>query len=103
MGTAIVDVDRIEAFRRDGFVEVPGLLDPDELDRFGAAVDRAVERRTREAVGRTSEPDQSPTLQARIFEISERLRPDSLRQTLKASWMARSAFREVGLLDSTTP
>ncbi len=48
METAIVDADRIEAFRRDGFVEVPGLLDPDELDRFGAAVDRAVERRTRE-------------------------------------------------------
>jgi hypothetical protein len=31
-----------EAFRRDGFVHVPGVLDADELARYGAAVDEAV-------------------------------------------------------------
>jgi ectoine hydroxylase-related dioxygenase (phytanoyl-CoA dioxygenase family) len=37
---------RIDAFRRDGFVRVPGLLDAAEVERFRAAVDRAVAART---------------------------------------------------------
>jgi ectoine hydroxylase-related dioxygenase (phytanoyl-CoA dioxygenase family) len=36
----------IETFRRDGFVRVPGLLDPAEVDRFRAAVDAGVAERT---------------------------------------------------------
>lgn len=36
----------IDAFRRDGFVRVPDLLDPAEVDRFGAAMDVAVRERT---------------------------------------------------------
>jgi ectoine hydroxylase-related dioxygenase (phytanoyl-CoA dioxygenase family) len=36
-----------ERFRRDGFVIVPGLLRPDELERYGRAVDEAVARRKR--------------------------------------------------------
>jgi ectoine hydroxylase-related dioxygenase (phytanoyl-CoA dioxygenase family) len=36
-----------ERFRRDGFAVVPGLLTPEELDRFGRAVDEAVARRKR--------------------------------------------------------
>ncbi|MGO9564425.1 MAG: hypothetical protein ACLPPV_17390, partial [Candidatus Korobacteraceae bacterium] len=43
--------DRIAAyadqFRRDGFVMVPDLLDADELERYGSAVDEAVARRKR--------------------------------------------------------
>lgn len=35
----------IEKFRRDGFVVVPNLLSEQELERFGAAVDRAVRDR----------------------------------------------------------
>ena len=34
--------DLIQAFRRDGFVVIPDLLSDAELERFGAAVDRAV-------------------------------------------------------------
>ncbi len=34
-----------EAFRRDGFVHVPGVLSEDELARYGAAVDEAVATR----------------------------------------------------------
>jgi ectoine hydroxylase-related dioxygenase (phytanoyl-CoA dioxygenase family) len=37
----------VEDFRRDGFVVVPDLLSPDEVVRFGAAVDEAVNRRNR--------------------------------------------------------
>ena len=34
-----------EAFRRDGFVHVPGVLTSDEIARYGAAVDEAVATR----------------------------------------------------------
>jgi ectoine hydroxylase-related dioxygenase (phytanoyl-CoA dioxygenase family) len=40
--------EHIDAFRRDGFVVLPDLLDPAERERYGAAVDAAVTRRTRE-------------------------------------------------------
>ena len=43
----IVREDRIEQFRRDGFVVVPDLLTDAELEKFGAAVDRAVAERKR--------------------------------------------------------
>jgi ectoine hydroxylase-related dioxygenase (phytanoyl-CoA dioxygenase family) len=36
----------VERFRHDGFVVVPALLNPDELARFGAAVDDGVARRS---------------------------------------------------------
>jgi ectoine hydroxylase-related dioxygenase (phytanoyl-CoA dioxygenase family) len=39
--------ESIQAFRRDGFVVVEGLLDDDELERYGHAVDAAVATRTR--------------------------------------------------------
>jgi len=51
-----------EAFARDGFVRVPGLLDPDEVERFGAEVDRAVRERTardRRALAEKSRYEQS--------------------------------------------
>lgn len=44
---ALVSQDLIEQFRRDGFVVVPDLITADELDKFGAAVDRAVQDRKR--------------------------------------------------------
>jgi hypothetical protein len=37
--------DPIDAFRRDGFVRVAGLLDPAEIDRFAPLVDAAVRER----------------------------------------------------------
>jgi ectoine hydroxylase-related dioxygenase (phytanoyl-CoA dioxygenase family) len=45
--TPVVSHELINRFRRDGFVVVPGLLGEDELNKFGAAVDRAVRNRTR--------------------------------------------------------
>ncbi len=38
--------EQIERYRRDGFVVVEGLLTDDELERFGAAVDAGVARRS---------------------------------------------------------
>jgi len=43
----IVSEDLVEKFRCDGFVVVPELLTDAELERFGAAVDRAVADRKR--------------------------------------------------------
>ena len=40
--------DSIQAFQRDGFVVVEDLVDPDELERYGRAVDLAVQTRMRE-------------------------------------------------------
>ncbi|TML38170.1 MAG: phytanoyl-CoA dioxygenase family protein [Actinobacteria bacterium] len=42
---ALTDRELVEAFGRDGFVVVPGLLSGDDLDRLGAAVDGGVARR----------------------------------------------------------
>ena len=42
-----LDAQMIEAFQRDGFVVVPGLLNEVELQRFGTAVDEAVAIRSR--------------------------------------------------------
>jgi ectoine hydroxylase-related dioxygenase (phytanoyl-CoA dioxygenase family) len=46
-GVSFVSQAHIDAFRRDGFVVVPDLLDADELETFGAAVDAAVAARMR--------------------------------------------------------
>jgi ectoine hydroxylase-related dioxygenase (phytanoyl-CoA dioxygenase family) len=43
----LVSDDLIEKFRCNGFVVVPGLLTEAELEKFGAAVDRAVDDRRR--------------------------------------------------------
>jgi ectoine hydroxylase-related dioxygenase (phytanoyl-CoA dioxygenase family) len=44
---AVIDPAEVEAFRRDGFVHLKGLLDPAEVRRMGEAVDAAVTARKR--------------------------------------------------------
>jgi ectoine hydroxylase-related dioxygenase (phytanoyl-CoA dioxygenase family) len=44
--TRLLDGGTVDRFRRDGFVVVDGLLDQDELDRYGAAVTAGVHART---------------------------------------------------------
>ena len=46
VGTPVVDEDVVRAFERDGFVMVPDLLDPDEVDRYNDVVTAAVHART---------------------------------------------------------
>jgi len=43
----MITQEQIDTFRRDGFVVIDRLLSDDELERFGAAVDRAVAVRSR--------------------------------------------------------
>ncbi|MCP4221843.1 MAG: phytanoyl-CoA dioxygenase family protein, partial [Actinomycetia bacterium] len=43
---AILDLDIIQAFATDGFVVTPDLIDLEEFNRYGQAVDEAVARRT---------------------------------------------------------
>jgi hypothetical protein len=45
----------VDAFRRDGFVHVPGVLTAGELERYGAAVDAAVAKRKRHDTRRLEE------------------------------------------------
>ena len=43
----LIDAELVEAFRRDGFAVVPGLLGDEELEGLGAEVDQGVARRKR--------------------------------------------------------
>src|SRR3954451_12927763 len=47
IASALLDAELIGRFRDDGFVVVPDLLTDDEVDRYGAAVTAAVQRRSR--------------------------------------------------------
>jgi ectoine hydroxylase-related dioxygenase (phytanoyl-CoA dioxygenase family) len=44
--SSVVSSELVEAFRRDGFVVVPDLLDAEEVARYGAAVTAGVRERT---------------------------------------------------------
>ena len=43
----MIDPTKVEAFRRDGFVRLEGLLAADEVAALGRSVDAAVAARTR--------------------------------------------------------
>ena len=68
----------VEDFRRDGFVVVPDVLSPDEIRRYGSAVDEAVARRSRHD-GRTlaekSRYEQSFVQCQNLWEDSPGVRP----------------------------
>jgi hypothetical protein len=68
----------VDAFRRDGFVVVPGLLTPDELARYGSAVDEGVARRSRHdtrALGEKSRYEQSFVQCQNLWEDCPGVRP----------------------------
>jgi len=68
----------VEDFRRDGFVVVPDLLEPDELRRYGAAVDEAVARRSRHDIRTLAQKtryEQSFTQCQNLWEDSPDVRP----------------------------
>ncbi|HVT78751.1 MAG TPA: hypothetical protein VHD87_17050, partial [Acidimicrobiales bacterium] len=44
----IVTTEQLERYRRDGFIVIPDLLTPDEVERFGAAVTAGVKWRTKD-------------------------------------------------------
>jgi hypothetical protein len=68
----------VEAFRRDGFVVVEGLLDESELAKYGAEVDRGVEGRMRgdpREVGEKTRYEQSFQQCINLWEDFEGVRP----------------------------
>jgi len=68
----------VEDFRRDGFVVVPDLLTPDELTRYGTAVDAAVARRSahdRRGLADKSRYEQSFVQCQNLWEDSPDVRP----------------------------
>ncbi|HVN27411.1 MAG TPA: phytanoyl-CoA dioxygenase family protein [Candidatus Binataceae bacterium] len=68
----------IDSFRRDGFVIIEGMLTDDELDRFGAAVDRAVAYRGRDdhrALAEKSPYEQSFTQCMNLWEDNPEVLP----------------------------
>ncbi|MCZ6785004.1 MAG: phytanoyl-CoA dioxygenase family protein [Proteobacteria bacterium] len=73
-----VDAELRERFQRDGFVVVPDLLAADELERLGAAVDRAVARRRekdRRSLAEKSRYEQSFLQCINLWETDEAVRP----------------------------
>jgi len=68
----------VSDFQRDGFVVVPGLLSPEELARYGAAVDAAVGARSRHdtrALGEKSLYEQSFVQCQNLWEDRPDVRP----------------------------
>ncbi|MCH2172423.1 phytanoyl-CoA dioxygenase family protein [Myxococcota bacterium] len=106
-----VDANTVEAFDRDGFVVVEGLLARDELVRYGNAVDRAVARRS-QGDGRTlaekSLYEQSFIQCMRLWEDDADVRPLTFHPRIGATaaallgvdvvrlWQDQALYKESG-------
>jgi ectoine hydroxylase-related dioxygenase (phytanoyl-CoA dioxygenase family) len=101
----------VDAFRRDGFVVVPGLLTPEEIDRYGKLVDAAVERRTREGLrplGERSRYEQSFLQVINLWEDFPEVRPLTFHPRITATaarllgverlrlWHDQALYKEAG-------
>ena len=81
-------MDVADAFARDGFVVVPDVLSPAELDRFGAAVDAAVAARTawdRRRLDEKSAYEQSFRQCINLWEDHPAVRPLTFHPALGAA------------------
>jgi ectoine hydroxylase-related dioxygenase (phytanoyl-CoA dioxygenase family) len=107
----VVSSDHIAAFRRDGFVVVPDLLDAAALETFGAAVDDAVAARTRHDTRRLAEKtryEQSFQQCINLWEDHERVRPLTFHPHIGAAaaallgvsavrvWHDQALYKEAG-------
>jgi ectoine hydroxylase-related dioxygenase (phytanoyl-CoA dioxygenase family) len=75
---ALLPPDLIQRFDEEGFVLTPNLLTSDELETYGASVDRAVARRTKEdtrSVAEKSTYEQSFVQCMRLWETDQDVRP----------------------------
>ncbi len=75
---AVLDTDQVTRFRADGYLRTDDLLDRQDVERYGAAVDRAVAARTagddRELTDKTPY-EQSFTQCMRLWETDPDVRP----------------------------
>ncbi len=75
---AVLQTEAVERFAADGYVATDGLLSPEEVDLFGAAIDRAVERRTADdprTLADKSSYEQSFTQCMRLWETDPEVAP----------------------------
>jgi hypothetical protein len=111
----VTDAQR-EAFARDGFVLIPDLLPVDQLRRWGAAVDRAVELRTapgRRPLRDRSQLEQELTVCYNLWEDSAAVRQFTLDRRLAQAaaqlldaprvrlWLDRAVYKEPGSLGTS--
>jgi len=93
--TPIVSQELIDKFRRDGFVVVDGLLTEAELDKFGAAVDRAVKSRGRNdnrTIDQKSPYEQSFTQCINLWEDNPEVLPLTFHPKVsEAAWLLSGA------------
>ena len=92
-GSALVAPELVEAFRRDGFVVVPGLLTPAELSHFGKCVDAAVaaRQRGRPPLEERSRYEQSFLQSINLWEDHPDVRPLTFHPRACAAAVLRAA------------
>jgi ectoine hydroxylase-related dioxygenase (phytanoyl-CoA dioxygenase family) len=96
----VIDAETQAAFERDGFAVVENLLTPEELARYGGAVDRAVARRNRGDKRPLAEKtlyEQSFIQCMRLWEDDPEVRPLSFHPRVGAAAAALLGARAVRL------
>lgn len=108
---AVLDAEVVARFDRDGFVRTDGILDLAEVERFGAAVDRAVAARTADddrALADKTDYEQSFTQCMRLWETDPDVRPFTFHPTLAQAasellgvdrvllWQDQALYKEAG-------
>ncbi len=107
----VLDAEVVARFAADGYVRTDGLLDPAEVERFGAAVDRAVAARTAgddRALADKTEYEQSFLQCMRLWETDPDVRPFTFHPTLAQAaaellgvdqvilWQDQALYKEPG-------
>ena len=91
---AALDPALVARFREDGYVRTDGLLKVAEIERYGAAIDRAVAARTatdRRTLADKSTYEQSFVQCMRLWETLANARPGTHRiESATRSWATRS-------------
>ena len=108
---AVLNLEVVARFREDGYVRTDGLIDRDELERYGSAIDRAVASRTagdeRALVDKTAY-EQSFVQCMRLWETDLGVRPLTFHPTLAQAaaelleveavrlWQDQALYKEPG-------
>jgi ectoine hydroxylase-related dioxygenase (phytanoyl-CoA dioxygenase family) len=108
---SLLDAETVRRFDEDGFVSVPDFFSSDELARYGAAVDAAVERRSaadRRDIAEKSTYEQSFVQCMRLWETDRAVAPLSFHAGLAQSaaellgvpsvrlWQDQALYKEPG-------
>ncbi len=107
----VLDAEMVARFRADGYVRTDDLLDPEEIERYGAAIDQAVAART--ANDHRTLPEKTPYEQSfvqcmRLWETDPAVRPLTLHPLLAEAaaellgvgavrlWQDQALYKEPG-------